>query len=126
MSKAHAAREEARKFPRVSENCRIRYRLVEDEALQQNGRSVAAVNISGGGVRFTTDTPLPAGRVAVLELDLPGMPSGIVAIGKVVWSGRTPGGAGFENGVEFWWVGWRAEDVQQAMLDYVSTKLSAG
>jgi hypothetical protein len=123
MNSSDSGREDARRFPRVSENCRVRYRMVEEKAIECEGRRAIAVNISGGGLRFESDAPLPCGRMVVLDVDLPGFPSSVVALGKVVWN--EPGGRGrYQNGIEFWWVGWRADEAQTAMLEYISRKLA--
>jgi hypothetical protein len=123
MSKEQSAGEEQRKFPRVSESCDVKYQIVEDDTVQHNGQEGSAVNISGGGVCFESDTELPKGSMMVMEIELPQFPSAVVALGKVAWCKDIPGDK-YEVGVEFWWIGWREQDAQAAMLDYINQKLS--
>ena len=122
----HDGHEEQRRYPRVSEHCTVHYRTLPGEKVVSNGRHGETVNISGGGICFETSEEMPEGGMVVLEIDLPNFPSSVVALGRVVWSRLIAGSGAYETGLEFWWVGWREEDAQQSMLDYIKKKLQEG
>ena len=114
-----------RQYPRVSADCKVDY-----EVVQQEGRGEMetgfAVNISGGGLCFTSQEQLPMGAMVALKVRMPQMPSPIVALARVMWTRPQQGSGLFENGVEFWWLGWGDSSAQDAMLDYVNEKLQSG
>lgn len=78
-------------------------------------------NISGGGVCFTSVTDPGLGKMIALSLDLPGLPASVLSLGRTVWT--KPAAGGFDVGVEFWWIGWKDEDVQQKIRSYIADKL---
>ena len=64
-------------------------------------------NISGGGICFTNAVAVPKGKMLALEMELPGFPTSVISMGKVIWCRESQDGRGlFDVGVEFWWVGW--------------------
>jgi c-di-GMP-binding flagellar brake protein YcgR len=118
------AREERdRKYPRVKESCRVKYRIVEDPVLQPEERGGVAVNISGGGMCFASDHEIPAGAMLAMELSLEELPTPVVSLGRVVWCDRADTEGRYDVGVEFWWIGWADSEAQTRMLEYVSRKL---
>jgi hypothetical protein len=113
---------DVRKYPRVSEDCEVNCELIDDD-VRPEGQDGVALNISGGGMCFSTLGPLPVGAMVALQVNLPQLPSRVVALAKVCWSRPQADTGKFDNGVEFWWIGWRDEQAQDAMLDYVKGKL---
>lgn len=111
-----------RQYPRVSEDCEVSYTLVEEEPEPQ-GQDGLGVNISGGGMCFSSIEPLPVGGMIALQVNLPQLPNPIVALAKVSWCRMRDDASRYDNGVEFWWIGWRDVEAQEAMLDYVKAKL---
>ena len=91
-----------RKYPRFSKNCEVRFKVVELEEMPLRGTTM---NISGGGLCFKTQEEVPAGKMVALEIDIPNAPSPVKAMGKVLWTRKIDDGC-FENGVQFWWLGW--------------------
>jgi len=95
-----------RKYPRFSKNCEVRYKLVELEDMPLKGTTI---NISGGGLCFKSDVEIPLGKMVALEIDLPGAPAPVMAMGKLMWVKVNEDGE-YENGVEFWWLGWTGKE----------------
>ena len=122
MSAANKSPEERRRQPRVEASFPVSYKVLDETGKETATVSGRAVNISGSGVRFHTDKQIASGQVVVAEMRLPNTDDDVVAVGRVVWS-RPSELAGFEVGVEFWWMGWRSEDAQRALAEYVKSKL---
>ena len=71
---------------------KIRYRILHSKTLETSGAGTT-LNISSGGILFTTEEPLPAGRVIELSVNWPARLGGECAlnffvVGKVVRSDR--------------------------------------
>lgn len=116
--------EERRRFPRVRDDCRLRFRRVEAREFFAASGEAMTRNISGGGVCFrpTASGPSPVrGDVLALELDLPEFGAPVLALGRVVRSGMAADGP--EVAVEFWWVGWGDEEAQRQIGAYIKKKL---
>ena len=114
-----------RNYPRVSADCEVSYQVVPESG-QPDTVTGYASNISGGGLCFTSLEPLPEGRMIALQVHVPQLPSRVVSLARVVWSRPQEGTGRYENGVEFWWLGWSSDDAQSAMLDYVNSSLEQG
>ena len=113
----------SRQFPRVSKEYRVSYSLVDQEQFDRNPVSSLAVNISGGGVCFSSDEPLAKGSMVALDIDADDLHSSILALAKVKWC-KTQGDS-YEIGAEFWWIGWRDNDAQNTVADFISTNTAA-
>jgi c-di-GMP-binding flagellar brake protein YcgR len=112
-----------RKYPRVKEACKIKYRLVEDQAAAGIEQGAVAVNISGGGMRFMADEAFKPGAMVALDMSLSHLPNPVVALARVVWCETSEKPGKYEVGVEFWWVGWADTEAQAKMLAYINKKL---
>jgi hypothetical protein len=69
---------------------RIRYKTLHSKALEHIGTGTT-LNMSSGGILFTTENPLPAGRLVELSVSWPARLGGhcalnFVVIGRVVRS----------------------------------------
>ena len=69
---------------------RIRYKTLHSKALEHIG-SGTTLNMSSGGILFTTEEPLPAGRLVELSVSWPARLGGhcalnFVVIGRIVRS----------------------------------------
>lgn len=115
--------DDARRFPRIGENCAVTYRVIKDEKFEAGAIDGSAVNISGGGICFGATEEMQSGAMVAIEIHLPNFPSTVVALGRVVWSKVNARTEQFDTGIEFWWIGWRELQAQEAMLDYVRGKL---
>lgn len=113
-----------RKFPRVSKEYRVSYSMVDQEQFDRNPVSSLAVNISGGGLCFTTEEPLDKGSMVALDIDADDLHSSILALAKVKWC-KLLSGTTYEIGAEFWWIGWRDNDAQHTVADFISTNTAA-
>lgn len=117
--------QELRKFPRVSASCSLSYRPVDaDPAFQALSRRDDGIvnNISGGGISFVSKDKLEIGTMLALEVALPGFPTNVISMGRVVWSEKGEEGS-WENGVEFWWIGWKDEVAQNQIRGFISDAL---
>jgi len=95
-----------RKYPRFSKNCQLRFKVVELDEMPMEGTTV---NISGGGLCFRSDEKIPAGKMLAVEITIPNAPSTVMAMGKILWHELLDDGS-YENGLEFWWLGWTGEE----------------
>jgi hypothetical protein len=117
---------ENRVFPRVSTSCEITWRVIEDQKVTRRDPPPAEAgflqNISGGGLCFSTDSPPPTGQMLALKVRIPELPTPVIALGRAVWAEE--GAAGWEVGVEFWWIGWQDEGVQEDIRSLITHKLA--
>lgn len=116
---------DGRQFPRVADSANLKWRVIVNGP--QTGPTMRGLqlNISGGGICFLSNDPVPEGKMVALELQLPGFPSAILAMGKVVWSKPAPDAPGeFEIGAEFHWIGWDSAAAQEQVLNYIRRKLN--
>ncbi|MFT5433547.1 MAG: hypothetical protein ACI9OJ_004253 [Myxococcota bacterium] len=111
--------DEHRQFPRVDDSTRIRWRPAPADTSFQEGMQL---NISGGGVCFASPSAIDIDTMLALELNSPGFPVSVLALGRVVWCREAP--TGFEVGLEFHWVGWDSNSAQTQIADYVKDRLS--
>jgi Tfp pilus assembly protein PilZ len=112
-----------RAFWRVSESCSLDWRAVgDDPAFAALSREKGVLrNISGGGVCFRAKKDPGVGAMIALSLELPDQPAPVLSIGRVVWS--KPLADGFEIGLEFWWIGWKDEDAQTRIRNFIADRL---
>ena len=115
---------ERRSFPRLKDSVQIRYREVRSEVFPGEDSEGFTINISGGGVCFSTQKPLEPGQVLAVEMSLPEFESPVVTLGRVAWCEK--GSESFEVGTEFWWIGWGDDDVQQSIGEYIRRALEDG
>jgi hypothetical protein len=112
-----------RNFPRLNESWHFTYRILSKgkdskEALQQ-----VTTNMSGGGIRFTSEEELYPETQLAIEMNSKELPSPIIALGSVVWC--HPLEENYEVGAEFSWIAWRDNNAQQSIANFVSSALEA-
>ena len=112
-----------RKFPRVDEKWKVTYRVLNQERLKDPILQYS-VNISGGGICFTSDEAIQPNTMVSLEMESEPFPAPILALAKVVWCHQTHGGV-YEVGAAFWWVGWKDNDAQQAIANQIASIVRA-
>lgn len=112
---------ERRKFPRMRESCAIRVKPIAGASMAGEGIDAITVNISGGGLCYRSPEPVKTGEFLAVEMNVPEFSSPIVAMGRATFCER--GAAGYEVGIEFWWVGWGDDCAQRAISDYIKTEL---
>lgn len=112
-----------RAFWRVADQCAMVWRMVGDDPAFTALAAQPGVmqNISGGGVAFHSATDPGVGKMLALSLELPGLGASVLSLGRTVWTKATS--AGFDVGVEFWWIGWKDEDAQQKIRTFIADKL---
>jgi len=114
---------EKRKFPRLGESWDVDYRAIRTTDLKIDVIGSLTVNISGGGIRFESNEEVPKGTMLAVELKSAEFPSPIMALAKTVWCKEKDIGK-YDLGVEFWWTGWKNNDAQKSILDYVNEKVT--
>ncbi|MEN8150252.1 MAG: PilZ domain-containing protein [Planctomycetota bacterium] len=112
---------ENRKFPRLKDSCVLRFRQVEADTLPEEGVDALTVNISGGGICFSSPSAVEVGTLLAIELTLPDFNSAVVSFGRAVWC--EPSGGKFQVGLEFWWIGWGDDGAQRAITEYIKNTL---
>ena len=115
---------EKRRFPRLKDSCILRYRKVEADALPEEGIDALTVNISGGGICFSSPTAVDPGALLAIELTLPDFSSAVVSFGRAVWCEPEDDGK-FQVGMEFWWIGWGDDGAQRAISEYIKNTLES-
>ncbi len=113
-----------RKFPRLRSEWQLTYRVLEDDKFLADPIRQFTVNISGGGICFTSEAELNTNTMVALELVSEQFPSPILALAKVVWCKQPR--EGYEVGAEFWWIGWQNDDAQQSIANYITTVTKEG
>ena len=112
-----------RRFPRLGKNYQISYTPIDKEQFQSNPLSSLAVNISGGGLCFETRETLEKDALIALEIDSDDFRSAILALARVAWCKQK--GDTYEVGAEFWWIGWRDNQAQATMADFIASKTTS-
>ena len=107
---------------RISERCRVAYRLLVDGQKSEKQSAAETLNLSASGVCVRCNESLTPERYVALELSLSGREAPVVAVGKVVWCDRD--GDGFRVGVCYTWL--RDEDRRDlgVIADYVARHVS--
>jgi c-di-GMP-binding flagellar brake protein YcgR len=108
-----------RKFPRVSKNYHLSYTTIDKEQFAQTPLQSLAVNISGGGVCFEAQEALAEDTLLALEIDTKGFHSPILALARVAWCKQKS--SRYDVGAEFWWIGWRDNEAQTALANFIAT-----
>lgn len=108
-----------RKFPRIDQNWHLKYRTLEKHVDQNSPLSSLAINVSGGGVCFTTKNEIPTNSLLALEIDSPDLEMPIIAMAKAVWSKKRRLDDMFDLGCEFYWVGWKDDSAQKSLADFI-------
>jgi hypothetical protein len=101
-----------RKFPRLGEIWEMDYRKIGLKEFKKDPLNTFTVNISGGGVRLEVEEEIP--KI---------FPSTIIGIGKAIWCKEGKQEDKYDVGVEFWWTGWRDNDAQKALAEYINKKI---
>ena len=112
-----------RRFPRLKESCKLRYKRVETGSLPAEGTEAVSVNVSSGGICFEVGEPIDTGVLLAVELVLSDLEDGVVSLGRTVWC-RPAAGGRFEIGLEFWWIGWGDDGAQRAIAEHVRKAVS--
>lgn len=108
-----------RKFPRIGENWLLKFRVIEKQVMQGSPLDSMALNVSGGGVCFSSQQEVKPGSLLALEIQAPGFDMPMIAMAKAVWCKKRRLENAFELGCEFWWVGWKDNTAQEALADYI-------
>lgn len=107
-----------RKFPRLSKDFHVTYRLINKEKFANDPISSLALNISGGGLCFESAEPLQRDALVALSIHSEDFRVPILALVKIAWCKAK--GKSYNVGAEFWWVGWHDHEAQNAIANYVA------
>ena len=90
-----------REYVRLEVQLHFRYRILKGEQTQENETFLKSyiVDISGGGLKFYNDSPIPVDSILELQLAIEGIENEII-IGKVVRS-RERAEGGYDIGIYF-------------------------
>jgi c-di-GMP-binding flagellar brake protein YcgR len=113
-----------RKYPRVDENWKFKYRVVESQTETPNPIDSLAINISGGGICFSSREAVTPGSMLTMEMHSAQFGQPIIAMAKAVWCQKQRTTDLFDIGCEFWWVGWKDDNAQQSLSDYIKSHTS--
>ena len=109
---------------RLSERCKVAYRVLVEGADSPKRRAAETLNLSASGVCIRTEESLRPDDHVALELTLAERDPGeaVVAVGKVVWCDRD--GDHFRIGACFTWL--REEDRRDLgiIADYVARRVA--
>ena len=111
-----------RKFPRIHQNWQLKYRKLEKHVDANSPLSGLAINLSGGGVCFTTRDEIMPESLLALEIESPELQMPIIAMARAVWCKKRHFDDLFDLGCEFYWVGWKDDSAQQSLADYIKTQ----
>jgi len=112
-----------RKFPRLGKIWELDFRVITLEEFKENPLRGLTVNISGGGICFESDKEIQKGTMLALELKSTIFPSSIIALAKAIWCHKEGGKDKYDVGAEFWWTGWKDNDAQKAVAEYISKQI---
>ncbi len=112
-----------RKFPRLGKIWELDFRVITLEEFKENPLRGLTVNISGGGICFESEKEIQKGTMLALELKSTIFPSSIIALAKVIWCQKESGKDKYDVGAEFWWTGWKDNDAQKAVAEYISKQI---
>lgn len=116
--------EEKRKFPRLADNCLLKYQIVDHDSFRKNQLDAEIVNLSGGGIQFTTRWQLPPKTLLAIEMQAPAFDMPVVAIANTIWCAKRSNDDAFDVGCEFWWLGWKDNEIQKSLADYIINKIA--
>jgi hypothetical protein len=108
-----------RKFPRVDQSWRLKYRQLDKHVERQSPLSSLAVNVSGGGICFSSREEVPADSLLALEIESPDLKMPIIAMARTVWCKKRHFDDMYDLGCEFYWVGWKDDSAQQSLAEYI-------
>jgi len=111
-----------RKFPRIHQNWQLKYRKLEKHVDANSPLSSLAINLSGGGVCFTTRDEIAPESLLALEIESPELQMPIIAMARAVWCKRRHFDEMFDLGCEFYWIGWKDDSAQQSLAEYIKTQ----
>ena len=117
--------EEQRRFVRLETRVDVAYTVLPSGTSQRT----VTKDLSGGGVRFFTETPLAPGTQLQMALALPGREQPVNALAQVVWSeqhelvGKADRQRSAENGAKFVEI---APADQEALTQFISSRLKIG
>jgi c-di-GMP-binding flagellar brake protein YcgR len=111
-----------RKFPRVDQSWRLKYRALDKQVDRESPLSSLAVNVSSGGICFTTAEAVPINSMLAIEVESPELRMPIIAMARTVWCRRRLGDGMYDLGCEFYWVGWKEDSAQKALADYLKSQ----
>ncbi len=106
-----------RKFDRLNEKWQVTYHVLQTDRFKEDPISQFTLNISGGGISFMAEEVIEPETMVALELESDQFSSPILALAKVVRCRRKR--KVYEIGAEFWWIGWKNDDAQQTIKDYI-------
>lgn len=114
---------EHKKFPKLSDDWELKYRKIQRENFQEKALSTLVQNVSGGGVSFTAKEALPPESLLAIEMNHQDLKSPVIAIVNTVWCEKRRLDAMYDLGCEFWWIGWKNNEDQEKLSEYIKSNI---
>ena len=112
---------EPRKFPRLANDWQLKYQKIKRERFQEQSLESFILNVSGGGLCFTAKEEFPPETLLAVEMQAQALESPVIAIVNTVWCQKRRLDAMYDLGCEFWWIGWKDDNAQKQLSDYIKT-----
>ena len=110
---------ERRRWPCVNMAAEVTYCVVEPQMEPQNFRTDTTLNVSAGGVCFSSHEAMRPGSVVAGEVSLADLRAPVAYLGRVARAGRSLAG------VQFWRLSWAEGSIQGEIARYVNSERNA-
>jgi hypothetical protein len=111
-----------RKFPRLADNCRLKYQIINYNNFEQRKLDAAILNVSGGGIQFTVREGIATNTLLAIEMQGPAFENPVIAIANTIHCDKRRNDDMYDIGCEFWWIGWRNNEIQKSIADYITER----
>lgn len=110
-----------RQFPRLANDWHLKYKTIERECFQKKPLNNFMLNVTGGGLCFTTKEEFEPETLLAVEMQSQTLDSPVIAIVKTVLCEKRRLDAMYDLCCEFWWIGWKDDKIQQQLSEYIKT-----
>ena len=115
--------QDRRRSPRIDAEWQLTYRVMDNRGWQQPVQQTT-VDVSTGGIRFSTHEELSPHTLITFELASPDSDAPGVGMAQVAWTKAV--GALYESGASFCWHEWGCNTAPQMIRDYVLSQTKLG
>jgi hypothetical protein len=109
-----------RKFPRLADNCQLKYQIINHSSFKKRKLDAAILNVSGGGIQFTVREGIATNTLLAIEMQGPAFDYPVIAIANTIRCDKRRIDEMYDIGCEFWWIGWKNNEIQKGLADYIS------
>jgi len=119
--------DERRKLPRLSERCKVAFRLLHDGQADPKTFAGETLNLSASGLCLESTISLERETQLALELSLEGSDQPVVAMGRVLWSDPCDGpgtpASVCRAGIVFAWLRDEDRDTIATLTEYIEKRV---